>query len=850
MPAGNLTKDEARERAALISGVSYDIDLDLDSGEETFGSTASMKFKCAERGATTFLDFASPDVEEIVVNGKQVSLDACQNQRILLFGLDEENEVVIKGRGKYSHTGYGMHRFVDPADGRVYTYTDFEPFQAHRVFACFDQPDIKATFNFKATAPNDWLVISNMPVKDHDGPRWSFETTPVMSTYISALVAGPYHAVYDHHDGIDLGLVSRQSLAQYLEPEEVFEITKQGFDYYHRAFDYRYPYGKYDQVMVPEFISGAMENFGCVTYNELYVFRSKVTESWRHRRAEVILHEMAHMWFGNLVTMRWWDDLWLNESFATFMAQISQETTRFGDEWVSFASDVKTIARRQDQLPTTHPIVAEVPDTDSTRVMFDGIAYHKGSSVLRQLVAWVGEEAFFEGLKVYFRRHEYGNTDLSDFLSAIEEASSRDLRAWSKEWLETAGLNTLKASTAEDDGTIKSLELDQQANEEWPTLRSHRLAIGLYDTDGDGLVRRRRVETDISGASTPIPDSEGEKVPDLLLINDDDLTFAKIKFDQRSLETVLTRLKDIRSPLARGLCWSAVWDMFLDGDVSAGDYIDMVVRNAPTETDMGVLDSIFDRARSVLAGIVLNLNGQARAAAEVYGDRSKAADRLQQLAAMAKKSLLEAEPGSSPQLLWTRALSACGRSDEDLRFVRALVDETEELRGLACDTELRWWMVRWLSAAGNADEARIAKEEQRDPTDAGRRHGLTARASAPTEQAKEEVWEKVTRDEKLPRADMVAMMAGFQVPGQEKLLRPYAKKFFEVLDDTWETREQEIAQAFTTYLYPHFAIEQTTVKLTDAYLDSSSPNPSLRRILLEGRDGILRALHTRGADLS
>jgi aminopeptidase N len=850
MPGGNLTRDEARERADLISDTSYQNDLDLDSGEETFGTNTTLRFKCSEPGATTFLDFASPEVTEIVINGKQISLDACHNRRIMLFGLDEENEVVIRARGKYSHTGYGLHRFVDPSDGNVYTYSDFEPFQANRVFPCFDQPDIKATFDFSVVAPKDWIVISNMPQKGQtDGARWAFETTPRMSTYISAVVAGPYHAVYDRHGDVDLGLVSRQSLARYLEPEEVFEITKAGFDYYERVFGYPYVFGKYDQVMVPEFISGAMENAGCVTFNERYVFRSKVTEASRQKRADVILHELAHMWFGNLVTMRWWDDLWLNESFATFMAQLSQETTRFADGWVGFANDVKTIARREDQLSTTHPIVADCPDTQSSRLMFDGIAYYKGSSVLRQLVAWVGEEEFFDGLKLYFRKYEYGNTDLADFLGALEESSSRDLRAWSKEWLQTAGVNTLEASFADQDGTIESIEVIQKAPAEWPTLRSHRIAIGLYDDDDKGeIVRRRRVETDVVGGSTPVAELAGEKVPDLLLVNDDDLTYSKTVLDERSLATVLGRLKDMRDPLARGLCWSSAWDMLLDGDQPAGGYVELVANNAPSETDLGVLESLFERPRSILSGVVMTLLGQARAAAQVYGDPRKAEARMNALADMARKAMFAAEPSSDLQISWTKTLASVARSPEDIEYVRALIDGTRELRGLSCDTEMRWWMLRWLAALGNADEERIEKESKLDPTDAGKRYALTAMSGRPTADAKAAAWRRIVEEEALPRADMVAIMVGFQNPDHVDLLRPYTEKFFGELEHIWESREQEIAQAFTSYLYPHLIVDPITVELTDGFLNRANRPQPLRRALLEGRDGIERALFTRSSD--
>ncbi|HVE90748.1 MAG TPA: aminopeptidase N, partial [Actinomycetota bacterium] len=517
----NLTREEAVARAAIISGCVYDIALDVTGGDEVFESTTTVRFDCSEPGASTFIDLTAPSVESIELNGQQVPLEAFEGHRIRLDDLQASNTLRVTATCSYRHTGTGLHHFRDPVDKEVYLHTQFEPFDAHAVYACFDQPDIKGTFAFTVTAPEGWEVVSNMAptsAPGSGGGRWAFPPTPVMSTYITAIVAGPFHVVRDRHRNIDLGLFCRKSLAQYLDPEEIFEVTKQGFDWFEKAFDYPYPFGKYDQLFVPEFKFGAMENAGCVTFVEAYVFRSRVTDAARESRASTILHEMAHMWFGDLVTMRWWDDLWLNESFATFMGNLCMSrATRFTNVWATFASGTKTGAYRQDQLPSTHPIVADIPDIHATHLNFDAITYNKGASVLKQLVAWAGEGAFLDGLKEYFRRHEWGNTDLSDFLAPIAAKSGRDLQAWSAEWLETAGVNTLRLSIETEGSVLRSVQVLQEAPESHPHLRPHRMAIGLYDASDDGLVLRRRVELDVDGDRTAVPELDGEKVPDLLL---------------------------------------------------------------------------------------------------------------------------------------------------------------------------------------------------------------------------------------------------------------------------------------------------------------------------------------------
>jgi aminopeptidase N len=845
----NLLRSEAAERARLLDDLHYDVTLDL-TGEETFRSETRLRCRAASDGADTFLDMTAASLESATVNGVPVATDAFDAAagRLRIGGLAADNEIVVVAEHAYEHTGVGLHRFVDPVDDAVYLHTQFEPFDAHRVFPCFDQPDLKATFTFEVEAPAGWEVVSNGAVTDRpaDGAagRWRFATTEKMSTYITALVAGPYHSVHRTHRNIEMGLYCRQSLAQYLDADEIFEVTAAGFDFFEDAFGQPYAFGKYDQLFVPEFNFGAMENAGCVTFSERHIFRSKVTEAEREGRADTILHEMAHMWFGDLVTMRWWDDLWLNESFATFASYLGLvEATRFRSAWTTFASAWKTWAYRQDQLPSTHPIVADAPDIETMKTNFDGITYAKGASVLRQLVAWVGQKEFLDGVRNYFARHAWGNTELGDFLGALEEASGRDLSQWARQWLETAGVNTLRASF---DGaeTYSTFAIEQEAAPDYPTLRPHRVALGLYDYDttssgdtpgppGRRLRRRDRVELDVEGHRTPVEDLVGVRVPDLLLINDGDLAYAKIRLDPRSLATLTEGLGTLDDSLARGLCWAASWDMLRDAELPARRYLDLVLANLAGEDQI-----------AVVAGLLRN----AEAAAVVYGDPANREPARLRLAEHALASLRSSPPGGDVQLAYARAFAAAARSDEHLALLRGLLEgrPIDGVEALAVDTELRWVLVRSLASAGVDDApALIAAESQRDATDAGARHAAAARAAQPHRQPKAEAWSALV-DGDLPLAMMRAMMGGFRQPDQESLLQAWTEPYFDALLPVWERRGPDVGMSFTEMLYP---VGDGAVTMTDAYLARVSPVPApIKRLLLEGRDQALRAARARACD--
>ncbi len=838
--ASNLTRDEARERARLLNVESYRVELDLAGGDLTFGSVTTVSFRCAAPGASTFIDLTAPAVHEIVLNGVRVDPGNFDGNRVRLDDLAERNELRVAADCAYSRTGEGLHRFTDPADGGVYMYSDLETFDAHQIYACFDQPDLKAAFQLEVTARPGWQVISNMAPATQDEPapgdavRWAFPPTPPLPTYITAIAAGPYHVVRDEHDGIPLGIFCRQSLASYLDPDEIFEVTRQGLDYFHDAFGVRYPFGKYDQLFVPEFKAGAMENAGAVTFLEAYVFRSRVTDTYRESRAETILHEMAHMWFGDLVTMRWWDDLWLNESFATWAGTVAQaEATRWTTAWTTFAQAWKAWAYRQDQLPSTHPIAADIPDIATVEVNFDGITYAKGAAVIKQLVAHVGRENFLAAVRRYFGQHAWGNATLGDLLAALEETSGRDLSGWSKKWLETAGVNTLRPEyrcDAEDRFT--TFAVIQEAAPSHPVLRPHRIAIGLYDRGEEGLTRRHRVEIDIDGERTDVPELAGQDRPDLVLVNDDDLTYAKIRLDGYSLRTLISGIGDFTESLPAALCWAAAWDMCRDAELAGRDYVRLVLSGADAIEDITVVQSVLR---------------QAALAARRFCDPAWRAAGLGLIAGQLRELLHRAEPGSDHQLAYAQALCGVATSPDDLALLAGLLDGSVALEGLAVDTDLRWHLLDRLCARGAAGPAGIDAELARDATDAGARHAAACRAAIPDPAAKAEAWARITGGQ-LSNATFRATLDGFTEPDAEELLEPYVARFFDVVGDIWRDWSSDMAQHFVEYAYPSWKITPEAIAAADAYIERSGPPPSLRRLLTEGRDDVARALRCRRRD--
>ncbi|MBR7827397.1 aminopeptidase N [Actinospica sp. MGRD01-02] len=835
MPGRNLTRSEAARRAELLRVSTYRVSLDLGNAKDlearTFLSTSTIEFFCAEPGASTFLDLIAPSVRSVTLNG--VPLDPAEvfaDSRVRLDGLQAENTVTVVADCAYSRTGEGLHRFADPADGRVYLYTQFEPADARRLYANFEQPDLKASFTFDVKAPAGWYIAGNSaPAKRapvvNGVAHWTFLPTPRISTYITVVVAGPYHVASDVYkralpDGttleIPLNALCRHSLADHFDDEAIFDVTKRGLDFFHEKFDYPYPFGKYDQAFVPEYNLGAMENPGCVTFTEHFVFRSKQTDSAYESRANVILHEMAHMWFGDLVTMRWWDDLWLKESFADFMGSYgSVGATRWKNAWVAFANRRKAWAYRQDQLPSTHPIVATINDLEDAKLNFDGITYAKGASVLKQLVAYVGEDAFIEGSRRYFRQHAFANTTLTDLLSALEETSGRDLSAWSKAWLETSGVNTLTLT----DGVVR-----QQGSP-----RPHRIAVGAYELGDAGVARVARVELDLERESALIP-------PDLssaafVLVNDDDLSYCKVVLNDAQLAFAYEHLSTFTDPMPRSLIWSSLWNMTRDGVLPGRRFLDFVNRHAAAETEVGVLSNLLDQAGFVLAYYLT--------------DENRAAAR-EPVAAMARRELRAAQAASDKQLAWARFYAKAGYRPEDLDYLAALLEGTAVLEGLTVDADLRWEFLLGLAAAGAADKERIDAELARDKTASGHRNHAGCLAARPLPEAKADVWRRVSTPKDQPNDLLRALLNGFNRAGQAELLTGYAEPYFESLDRIWAERTIENASAIVSGAFPELLVDPGTLARADEWL-AGEHAPALRRLVLEARDDLARALRARAA---
>ena len=845
----NITRAEAQSRAGVIKNPSYTVALTIDGLGDTYSCVASINFD-AQNGAETWLDLISPLVDSAWLNGSELKVsEVFDGTRIKLTNLKEKNTVQVKANCSYMNTGEGLHRHIDPVDNQVYIYTQFEVADSRRVFPVFEQPDIKGTLALTVTAPSKWTLISNSPTPasvnvNEEMSTWSFAVTPTMSSYLYALCAGPYFKKTDVYKGkfgsYPLAIFVRPSLAEFLDHEEIFEITKQGFAWFEDKFQVGYPFPKYDQIFVPEFNAGAMENVGCVTFRDEYIFRSRTTRTAYESRANTILHEMAHMWFGDLVTMKWWNDLWLNESFAEWAAHwASTGATKYNEAWTLFHVQRKAWAYRQDQLPSTHPIAANMPDLDSVYENFDGITYAKGASALRQLVAWVGEENFLKGLKAYFDKHAWKNTELSDLLTELSISSGRDLDSWTKLWLQSSGATLLRPVIKTDaNNVITSAIINQEPPSAPPglppVLRPHRLAVGTYEKQGNKLVRTNRFEIDVEGATTEVKELIGLKRPALILVNDDDLTYAKIRLDDVSLDTATKEIASIDSSLSRALIWGAVWDMVRDGEVGTGKYLDLVLSGLAAETDIGLVQQVLMQCRSAI---------------DVYADRknrisynTKFADGIQDL-------LAKAENGSDRQLALVRTFSAVATTDAQINRVAEILDGKEKVTGLNIDTDLRWTLLRRLVVTGKRGLAAIEEELKRDDTAMGREHAAGARAAIPTLEAKEIAWTLVTTNDSLPNSEIHASLGGLSYIDHAEIMKNFIDKYFASVEKLWNSRTHEIGQSLVTGLFPSSNITQEVIEKSDKFLNENKELAvGARRIIIEQRDSLARALRAQTVD--
>ena len=861
MPGQNLTRLEAAERSATVRTQSYAVVLDLTHGESVFRSTTTVRFT-ATPGASTFIDLIAPTVHSVSLNGRTLDpAEVYADSRIALTDLATDNELVVNADCAYMHTGEGLHRFTDPADGETYLYSQFEVPDSRRVFTVFEQPDLKASFTFTVTTPVNWTVLSNSPTPEPtpakasdgsgDAHTFAFAPTEPMSSYVTAIVAGPYVGATDEYianDGriVPLGVYCRKSLVEHMDAEEILDLTKRGFAYYENLFATPYAFSKYDQIFVPEFNAGAMENAGCVTHRDDYIFRSRPVEARVERRAVTILHELAHMWFGDMVTMTWWNDLWLNESFAEFTSTLATaETTRWDQAWTTFQTLEKGWAYNQDQLSSTHPVAAEINDLHDVEVNFDGITYAKGASVLAALVGYVGRDNFFAGIQRYLAAHAYANAELSDLLRELEAVSGRDLSTWTRLWLQEAGVTTLRTQLVTDaDGLITHAAVRQEIPADSPaSLRPHRVAIGCYTLTGQGaearLERTNRIELDVDGELTEVPELVGTKRADVLVLNDDDLTYAKVRLDEDSLSFGLEHIEAFTDSLPRSIVLASAWDMVRDGELAASRFLDAALRALGVEEHSSVIQGLLGRITTCLSGFL---------PPAVRRDLAPGtADRLLGLARAA-------QPGSDKQLQLVRALAAHAVTDEQLDVVAGLVEGSQALGGLDVDQDLRWDLLIGLVAAGRSGEEQIRAEEARDRTTTGRERAAEARASIPTPEAKQATWRTLVDDASMPNETQVRVLRGLtNVERHPELLAPFVGAYVEAIDSVWSSRTFHMAENLLTGLWSCATVglegaDDPAAALT-GWLESHAQAPAaLRRIVRENLDDTQRVARAQAAE--
>lgn len=848
MPGVNLTRDEAAARSTLISTQSYRIYLDLATGSDTtFTSITEIDFTAAP-GSSTFLDLRAQSVEKVELNGNVLDAEAFNDSRFPLENLAAHNTVRVESTMLYSRTGEGLHRYVDPADGEVYLYSQFEVADARRVFACFEQPDLKADFTLTIDAPESWSVLSNSPTPEptvgREGVRtWAFSATERMSTYLVSIVAGPYASVepdvYHSVDGRDipLGIWARRSLVEYIDAEEIYEVTKQGFEFYEANYGYPYPFRKYDQIFCPEYNAGAMEHPGNVTLVESYIFRTKPTGAMIDRRVITILHEQAHMWFGDLVTMKWWDDLWLNESFAEYMSHLaSVSNTRWKDAWVTFLASEKSGAIVQDLLPSTHPIAADIRDIEDVLVNFDQITYGKGASVLKQLVAWVGLETFLKGVRSYIQKYAWGNARLSDLLSELEVASGRDLSRWTKLWIEEAGANILSPVIEEENGVIVSLKVRQESDGR-SSLRPHRIGIGGFDLVDGRLVRVLSAEVDIDGEITEIEELAGKARPAIIVLNDTDHAYGKIRLDEKSLAAAVENLEAFDDHLARTVVLFSAWDMCRDGQMAARDYVKIALKAIADESD-----------GTVLRFLISQLN----TATNLYSSPSTRSELQDDVADKIFAILNNATTGSDSQLQIAQAAMRLARTQAQFDTLEGWLEGKNVPEGYTVDAEVRWGIIIALAAAGRIGEEEIASEYAQDSTSYGQIFSAQARGALPNPESREKVWKEITGDFESNTAQRNLAIGSTRASAES--LVPYAARYFEDARAQWDNNSVEIASNMLSLAFPIALAGRTDlgldlVAMGEQWLASNADAaPACLRLVSESIDLAKRAVRAQEAD--
>ncbi|GAB3484912.1 M1 family aminopeptidase [Flexivirga lutea] len=826
---GSLLRTEAQARAALIDVTSYDIALDLDQGEETFGSDTTIRFTCRAPGASTFLDLDAVSVISITVNDQEIDPASVVDRRLPLDGLREDNTVRVVSVMRYRHDGEGLHRAVDPADGRHYVYGMSFLNAGPSIFACFDQPDLKAPYDVRVRAPQDWLVAGNGAARRTAPGEWTLVTTPPLSTYFVTICAGPYAVETDEHDGIPLGIYVRASLAQQLteQRDDIFEVTKQSFDYYHRLFGIRYPWGKYDQFFVPEFNAGAMENPGCVTLRDDYIFRGAHTRTQLLTRANTISHEMAHMWFGDLVTMQWWDDLWLNESFAEYMAHRTVvDATQYTEAWVDFGITRKTWGYGVDRSPSTHPVAgAPAPDAESALTNFDGISYAKGASALRQLALYVGDDAFVAGVRKHLADNSFGNATMADFLGAVEEASGRSLTEWTQGWLRSSGVDDIHLDVHDQDGTITRAELVVTPPEADPATRSHVLDVAALN---DGVAGKQlRLHT--GGARTDIPELVGTARARLLLPNTSDLTWATTVLDEASLASVADELAAADDPLVRLGIWSALLGGADTGRIDPRRVVEVFGACWPQEPVPSLSDALSGQVRTLYPYRLVPPSDSAAARDALHGAGRRRLDQV--------------DPASPAALTAARLVVT---TTTDGQLLDRWASDTDRPAAAAGDQDFGWLAVHRQAVLGLVDDAAIEQAATSDESLSGHLSRLGARAALPTEEAKAWAWDQLYGETHLSNYEGLAIarsfFAGYAETRVTEILRPYVDRFFTELPAVPAKYGDMAAEKFVVAAFPHRATEPAVADRARAATASSENSAGVRRALTDALDRLDRAL--------
>ncbi len=815
----SLSLDESVRRAQQVAVTSYDVSLDLDTGETTFASTTTVRFT-VQGPADTFIDVKPKQLLSAHLNGAPLDVETLRDGRLPLKGVDGENELVVVAVMGYRNDGEGLHRAVDPADGKHYTYAMSFLDAAPSIFACFDQPDLKAPYTFHVRTPEDWVVVGNGRAEQVEPGGWELAETQPLSTYFVTLVAGPYHVVRSEHDGIRLGLECRASLAPHLDrdAEEILTVTNQCFDEFHRLFGVRYAFGDYHQAFVPEFNAGAMENPGCVTFRDPMVFTSKVTRAERTNRAVTIAHEMAHQWFGDLVTPRWWDDLWLNESFADYMGnRVAHDATEFTDALVDQAFGRKRWGLDADQRPSTHPVAGNGA-TDALAALqdFDGISYSKGSAVLKQLNSNLGDDVFFAGVREHFARHRFGNATMHDLFAAWEDAGAGDLSSWAKGWLRTAGVDLLHVDRGSEPPTVH-----RTAPEAHPADRTHALSVAVYDGQG-GWARE-----DIVVGTTAAPLSPAASTAPVVL-DPRDQTWARLGLDEVTLEALPKLLPDMADPLMRASVWSAIRDGVANASVDP-------------EAALAVLEAGLPHETQDLAVTALTTFGLGTLVDRVHPDPESA---LRRFHAAASARVATSEPGSGVQLAAFRAAVA---SATDPSALRGWLDGAGLPAEVETDRDLRWRILIRLASLGAIERAELDDWLARDRSTEAAVDHVQALSAIPDAEAKAFAWAHFTGEREASNYEIEAAGRGMWRSGQEELTSGYVERYFAELPGTVEVRSGWILADAARDFFPRLSVSQTTVERGHALAGQESLDLSLRRALVDSTDELERALRTREA---